>query len=112
MLHAEGADLLAGGDAADGIRHVQPDALLPHHHRADVLRRSEFDEMVHRIAGEDLDAFALHDFRDGFADLHGHSSRCGPQGPIRVSGLPGTPVSDGSLTFGARGMQPVRQRRP
>jgi hypothetical protein len=70
VLHAEGADLAARGDAGDRVGHVQADALLPHHHRADVLRRRVFDEVVHGIAAEDLDALAPHDLSDGFADLH------------------------------------------
>src|SRR5262249_46074559 len=49
----------------------QADALLAHHHRADIGRRRELDEMVDRIAGEDLHALALEDFGDGGSDFHG-----------------------------------------
>ena len=62
------------GDAGNRIRHVQPDALLAHHHGADVGIGGEFDQMIDRIAAENLDALALHDFRDRSAEFHGHSS--------------------------------------
>jgi hypothetical protein len=52
---------------------VDADALLPHHHRADVGIGGIFDEMIDRIAAEDLDSLALHDFRNRGAELHaGH----------------------------------------
>ena len=38
VLHGEDADLLAGGDARDGVGHVQAGALLAHDDRADVGR--------------------------------------------------------------------------
>jgi len=37
---------------------------LPHHHRADIGVGGKFDEVIDRIAAEDLDALAFHDFRD------------------------------------------------
>ncbi len=70
VLHAERADAAAGGDAGDRIRHVDADPLLAHHHRADVGIGGKFDEMVDRIAAEDLDALPLHDFRDCRTELH------------------------------------------
>ena len=73
VLHAEGADGVPGGDARDRVRHVQADALLPHHHRADVGGGGMFDEVIDRIAAEDLDSLALHDFRNGGAEFHGRS---------------------------------------
>jgi hypothetical protein len=70
VLHAECPDRVARGDARDRVRHVDADAFLTHHHRADVGIRRIFDQMVDRIAAEDLDSLALHDFRDGGAELH------------------------------------------
>src|SRR5262249_49357456 len=45
-----------------------------HHHRADVGGGGELDEVVDRIAGEDLHALALEDFSDGGSDFHGAGS--------------------------------------
>jgi hypothetical protein len=70
VLHAEGADGAPGGDPRDRIRHVQSDALLPHHHRADVGGGGVFDEVIDRIAAENLDTLALHDFCNGGAEFH------------------------------------------
>jgi hypothetical protein len=70
VLHAEGAELAARGDAADGVGHVQADALLPDHDGADVDGGRVLDQVVDRIAGEHLDALALHDLRDRVANLH------------------------------------------
>ncbi len=42
-------------------------------HVVDIGGRGMFDQVVHRIAGEDLDAFTLHNFSDGGAELHGPS---------------------------------------
>ena len=55
---------VAGSDAGDRVRHVQPDALLTHHDRADIGVGGEFDEVIDRITAEDLDPLALHDFRN------------------------------------------------
>jgi hypothetical protein len=71
VLHAERADRVPGGHARDRVRHVYADALLPHHDRADVGIGREFDQMIDRIAAEDLDPLALHDFRNRRAELHG-----------------------------------------
>jgi hypothetical protein len=70
VLHAERADAPARRDAGDCVRHVDADAFLPHHHRADVGIGGELDQVIDRIAAEDLDALALHDFRDRGAKLH------------------------------------------
>ena len=77
-----------GGDARDRVRHVHADALLPHHHRADVGIGGVFDEMIDRIAAEDLDALALHDFRNRGAELHdGLSPDAGRFGPADLQQL-------------------------
>ena len=52
---------------------MDADALLPHHDGADLGFRSVLDQMVDRIAAEDLDSLAPHDFRNGGAELHGVS---------------------------------------
>ncbi len=70
VLHTERADRLARGDARDRVRHVHADAFLAHHHRAYVGSGGKFDDMIDRIAAEDLDSLPLHDFRDGGAELH------------------------------------------
>ena len=54
----------------DRVRHVQADALLAHHDRADVGIGGVFDQVIDRIAAEDLDSLTLHDFGDGRAELH------------------------------------------
>src|SRR5581483_4789727 len=74
VLHAEGADGFSRGDAGNRIRHVYPDALLAHHDGADVCVGGVLDQMVDRVAAEDLDPLALHDFRDCRAELHGRFS--------------------------------------
>ena len=86
VLHAEGADGVAGGDARDRVRHVNADAFLAHHDRADVGIGGVFDQVIDRIAAEDLDALALHDFRDRSAELHDGLSPCGrPVGPADLA---------------------------
>ena len=70
MLHAERADRPARSDARDRVRHVNADALLAHHDRADVGIGGIFNEMIDRIAAEDFDPLPLHDFRNGGAELH------------------------------------------
>ena len=84
VLHAEGADGVPGGDPRDRVRHVHADALLPHHHRADVGGGGVLDEVIDRIAAEDLDSLALHDFRDGGAEFHADLS---PKRPMFGPGL-------------------------
>ena len=71
VLHAERADRAPGGHPRDRVRHMDADALLPHHDRADVGIGREFDQMIDRVAAEDLDPLPLHDFRDGGAEFHG-----------------------------------------
>jgi hypothetical protein len=78
MLHAESPDGAARGDARDRIRHVHADALLPHHDGPDIGVGCMFDQVVDRIAAEDLDPLALHDFRDRSAELHGRLSLMRP----------------------------------
>ena len=73
----ERADGLARCDAGDRVRHVHADTLLAHHDRADVGVGGMLDQMVDRIAAEDLDPLALHDFRDCRAELHGVSPQDG-----------------------------------
>ena len=78
VLHAEGADGVPGSDPRDRVRHVKADAFLPHHHRADVGIGGVFDEVIDRVAAKDLDAFALHDFRNGGAEFHADLSPIWP----------------------------------
>ena len=85
VLHAEGADAVAGGDAGDRVRHVDADALLPHHDRADIGIGGKFDQVIDRIAAEDLDALALHDFRDRRTELHDASPQIAA--PVRSGGF-------------------------
>ena len=70
VLHREHADLLAAGQARHGVRHVQADPLLAHDDRPDADARGELEDVVDRIAEDDLDAFALQDLRDRLACLH------------------------------------------
>ncbi len=74
VLHAEGAnDGAPRCDARDRVRHVQPDALLPHHHGADVGIGCMFNKVIDRIAAENLYSLALHDFCNCGAEFHGNS---------------------------------------
>ena len=97
VLHHEHADLLAGGDAGDGVRHVQADALLAHDDRADAGGGAVLQDVVHGIADDPLHAFALQDFCNRIAGFHGssafairrlvqlfHPSLC--RGPVSVEG--------------------------
>jgi hypothetical protein len=70
MLHAEGADLLAGGDAGDRVGHVQADTFLAHDDRADVRGGGVFQQVVDGVAAKDLDSLALHDFSNCLANFH------------------------------------------
>jgi len=70
VLHAEGADGPARGDAADGVGHVQPDAFLPHHDGADIDLRRVLDQVIDGITREDPNALTLHDLGDRRAQLH------------------------------------------
>jgi hypothetical protein len=72
VLHREHADLVGGGHAAHRVRHVQPRALLAHDDRADVGFRRRFDDLVDRIADEELHAFALENLRDRCRRFHGN----------------------------------------
>ena len=75
-----------GGDPRDRVRHVNADAFLPHHDRADVGIGGVFDQVIDRIAAEDFDALALHDFRDRSAELHDGLSPCaGRFGPADLA---------------------------
>ena len=74
VLHHEHADLLAGGDARDGVRHVQADALLAHDDGADVGGGAVLEDVVDGIADDPLHAFALQDFCNRIAGFHGGSS--------------------------------------
>ena len=70
VLHAERADAAPRGDPGDRVRHVDANAFLPHHHRADVGGRGVFDDVIDGVAAEDLDPLTLHDFRNGGAEFH------------------------------------------
>ena len=70
MLHAESANGAARCHARNGIRHMQADSLLPDHDGADIRIRRIFDQMIDRIAGEDLNPLTLHDFCNGRAEFH------------------------------------------
>jgi len=71
VLHGEHADALTGGDAADGVGHVQAHALLADDDRADVFLGRGLDDLIDRVADEELDAFLLEDLRDGIGGFHG-----------------------------------------
>lgn len=83
VLHAEGPDAASRRNPRDRIRHVDADALLPHHDGSDLGLGRVLDQMVDRIAAEDLDPLAPHDFCDGGAELHG-VSLLGPGRLVRL----------------------------
>jgi len=59
MLHAKYAKLAPGGDARDGVRHVQPGAFLPHNDRTDAGGGAALQDVVDGIANHPFDLFAL-----------------------------------------------------
>jgi hypothetical protein len=71
VLHREHADLLAGGDAAHRVRHVQSGALLTHDDRPDVGLGGRLDDRVHGIADEKGGTFALQNLGNRGDRLHG-----------------------------------------
>jgi hypothetical protein len=73
VLHAEHAELAPRRHARNGVRHMQANALLAHHDGTNIDRRRELDEMIDRISGENLDAFALEDRRDRCPYFHVYS---------------------------------------
>jgi hypothetical protein len=70
VLHAESADSAARTHPRDGVCHVQTDALLPYHDRPDVGLGSMLDQMIDRIAAENLNPLAFEDLGDGCAKFH------------------------------------------
>ena len=68
LLHHEHAHLAALAHAAHRVGHVQPGALLPDDHRADVDPRGGFENLIARIAEDRGHAFALQDCRDRVGD--------------------------------------------
>src|SRR5260221_9085581 len=70
VLHDENADLVARGHLGDGVAHMQPDALLPHHDRADVGLGRALDDRVDRVADQELDPLRLQDMGDRIGDFH------------------------------------------
>ncbi len=69
-LAAEHSNLLTGGHATDGIRHVQPDTLLPDDDRADARRRAGLGQRIERIGEEELDALAFENLRRSLGNVH------------------------------------------
>ena len=63
VLHRENADGAAGGDAADGVRHMEPGAFLADDDGADIGRGRGLDDRVDRVADQELDTLSLQDFR-------------------------------------------------
>jgi hypothetical protein len=70
VLHHEHAQRIARGHARHRIGHVQAGALLPHQDRPDAGGRAALENVVDRIADDDLDALAAQDFGDGVGDFH------------------------------------------
>ena len=70
VLHHEDADLVARRQLADGVAHMQANALLAHHDRADVGLGRALDDRVDRIADQKFDALALEDLGDCGGDFH------------------------------------------
>ena len=81
VLHREHADALPRRDAAHGVGHVQADPLLADDDRADVFLGGGLDDLIDRIADEELDAFLLEDLRDGVGGFHGWALLLRPAGP-------------------------------
>ena len=70
MLHAEHADAIAGRQTRIRIGHVQTDALLAHDHGADVLRGGRFDQRIHRVREQYVDALGLERLGDRLDYFH------------------------------------------
>src|SRR5262249_40193591 len=90
VLHREDADPVSRRDPADRVGHVQPGALLAHDDRPDVRLRGRLDDLVDRIADEELDALGFQNLCDGLGDFHAIP----PGGPY--SSIPGR--TDGGVT--------------
>ncbi len=102
VLHAKDADFAPGGDARDGIGHVQPGPLLAHDDRADARGSGALQDVVDRIADHPFDLLALQDLGNGVRGLHVSSN----WGLARLAHLaaalsvgPGRPPRRGSLSF-------------
>ena len=70
MLHAEHAEFAPGGDARNGIGHVQPGPLLPHNDGADAGGSAALENVVDGIADHPFDLFTLQDLGNGVRGLH------------------------------------------
>ena len=108
VLHGEDADALAGGDAADRVRHVQADPLLADDDRADVVLGGGLDDLVDRVADEELDAFVLEDLRDGGGGFHGWLSSLAPARAGCSAGYHVRRLESRSAVHYARGETPYR----
>jgi len=70
MLHREHADLGPRRDAGHRICHMQANTLLPHDDRSNVGPGRVLQDMIDRVAENDLDILTLQDFRYRFNDFH------------------------------------------
>src|SRR4029077_5404118 len=102
VLHAEDADFAPGGDARDGIGHVQPGALLAHDDGADARGRGALQDVVDRIADHPFNLFTLQDLGNGVRGLHVSSNwvwHVLAHLAAVLSVGPGSPPRRGSLSF-------------
>jgi hypothetical protein len=59
VLHGENADLASACEAGNGVGHVKTHAFLANDDRPYACAGGEFENVVHRIAEDKLDALAL-----------------------------------------------------
>ena len=62
--------ILAARQARHGVGHVQANPLLAYDHGADIGARRIFDDVVHGIGDQRLDALAFQDFGNRLRGFH------------------------------------------
>jgi len=70
VLHHEHAHGVARSDARHRVGHVQAGALLAHQNGPDAGGRAALENVVDRVADDDLDTLPAQDFRNGVGDFH------------------------------------------
>jgi hypothetical protein len=70
VLHDKDADLLARAGLGDRVTHMQANALLAHHDRANIGLGRTLDDRINRVADQPLDPFPLEHLGDRVDDFH------------------------------------------
>ena len=73
MLHCKDADFASAREARNGVGHVNPDTFLANDNRTNIRLCCGFEQVVYRIAEDNLNALAFQNLSDCFADFHAPS---------------------------------------